>query len=109
EANHDENGIIWPKEISPFQVALINVRAGDELCDKTCEEIYQKLQAQGIEVIFDDTKTSLGQKFSIADLIGIPTQIIVGPKSAVLGKAEIKDRKSGEKKEVEISNIANLF
>ncbi len=105
EANHDENGIVWPREIAPFQVALINVRAGDELCDKTCEEIYQKLSAQGIEVIYDDTKASLGQKFSIADLIGIPTQIIVGPKSAAAGKVEVKDRKSGEKKEVEISSL----
>lgn len=105
EANHDENGIVWPKEIAPFQVALINVRAGDELCDKTCEEIYHKLQAQGIEVIYDDTKASLGQKFSIADLIGIPTQVIVGPKSAAAGKVEIKDRKSGEKKEIGISEL----
>ncbi len=109
EANHDQNGIIWPKEIAPFQVALINVRVGDELCDKTCEEIYSKLQSQGVEVIYDDTKASLGQKFSIADLIGIPTQIIVGPKSAALGKVEIKDRKSGDKKEIAINNIANSF
>ncbi len=107
EANHDKNGIVWPREIAPFQVALINVRAGDELCDKTCEEIYQKLSAQGIEVIYDDTKASLGQKFSIADLIGIPTQIIVGPKSAAAGKVEVKDRKTGEKQEVEISRIIN--
>ncbi len=105
EANHDANGIIWPKEIAPFQVALINVRSGDELCDKTCEEIYSKLENKGIEVIYDDTKASLGQKFSIADLIGIPTQIIVGPKSAAAGMVEVKDRKSGEKKEVAIGDI----
>ncbi len=109
EANHDANGIVWPKEIAPFQVALINVRAGDELCDKVCDEIYSKLQAQGVEVIFDDTKASLGQKLSIADLIGVPTQIIVGPKSAAAGKVEVKDRKSGEKKEVEIAEIFALF
>lgn len=108
EANHDSNGIIWTKELAPFQVALINVRQGDELCDKVCEEIYNNLQQQGVEVIYDDTKASLGQKFSIADLIGIPTQIIVGPKSAALGNVEVKDRKSGEKKEVAISNIVNL-
>ncbi|NBV06911.1 MAG: proline--tRNA ligase [Proteobacteria bacterium] len=108
EANHDANGIIWPKEIAPFQIALINVRFGDELCEKTCEEIYNKLQAQGLEVIYDDTKASLGQKFSIADLIGIPTQIIVGPKSAAQGKVEIKNRKTGEKKEIRIEEIQNL-
>jgi prolyl-tRNA synthetase len=109
EANHDQNGIIWPKELAPFQIALINVRSGDELCDKVCEEIYNKFQEQNIEVIYDDTKTSLGQKFSIADLIGIPTQIIVGPKSAAAGKVEVKDRKSGEKNEIEISEIFNFL
>lgn len=103
EANHDANGIIWPSEIAPFQVALINVRSGDELCDKVCEEIYNSLTERGIEVIYDDTKASLGQKFATADLIGIPTQIIVGPKSAAAGKVEVKDRKTGEKKEVEIN------
>ncbi len=105
EANHDMNGIVWPREIAPFQIALINVRSGDELCDKVCEEIYQKLSAQGVEVIYDDTKASLGQKFATADLIGIPTQIIVGPKSAAAGMVEVKDRKSGEKKEVGIAEI----
>ena len=109
EANHDANGIIWPKEIAPFQIALINVRAGDELCDKVCEEIYNKLQTQGIEVIYDDTKASLGQKFSIADLIGIPTQIVVGPKSAAAGMVEVKDRKTGEKQEVKILELEKLF
>ena len=109
EANHDQNGIIWPKELAPFQVALINVRSGDELCDKVCEEIYNKFQEQNIEVIYDDTKASLGQKFSIADLIGIPTQIIVGPKSAAAGKVEVKDRKSGKKNEIEISEILNFL
>lgn len=105
EANHDAAGIIWPKEIAPFQVALINVKSGDALCDKVCEEIYQKFLARGVEVIYDDTKSSLGQKFATMDLIGIPTQIIVGPKSAALGKVEMKDRKSGEKKEIEINSL----
>jgi len=109
EANHDQNGIIWPKELAPFQIALINVRSGDELCDKVCEEIYNKFQEQNIEVIYDDTKASLGQKLSIADLIGIPTQIIVGPKSAAAGKVEVKDRKSGEKNEIEISEILKFL
>ncbi len=105
EANHDANGIIWPKEIAPFQISLINVRPGDELCDRVCEEIYAKFP----DVIYDDTKTSLGQKFSIADLIGIPIQIIVGPKSAAAGKVELKDRKTGEKREIEISQLAQIF
>lgn len=108
EANHDENGIIWPREIAPFNVVLINIRAGDEACDKACEEIYEKLQARGVEVLYDDTKASLGQKFSIADLIGVPTQIIVGPKSVAAGNVEIKDRKTGERREVAISSLETV-
>lgn len=109
EANHDENGIIWPREISPFDVVLNNIRTGDEACDKACQEIYEKLQARGVEVLYDDTKASLGQKFSIADLIGVPTQIIVGPKSLAAGNIEIKDRKTGERKEVAISSLEQYF
>lgn len=107
EASHDANGIIWPKSVAPFQIALINVKSGDELCDKLCQEIYDRFSAQNIEVIYDDTKAGLGQKFAIMDLIGIPTQIIVGPKSAAAGKVEVKDRKTGEKKEVLIGEIFN--
>jgi prolyl-tRNA synthetase len=105
EANHDEKGIIWPAQISPFDVILINIRVGDEACDKACEELYSKLQSKGVEVLYDDTKNSLGQKFSVADLIGIPTQIIVGPKSLASGKVEIKNRKNGEKTEILLEKI----
>ncbi len=105
EANHDQNGIIWPKNVAPFKVAIINLKAGDETCDKICEEIYQKLSANNIEVLLDDTKNNVGQKLSIMDLIGIPTQIIIGPKLAALGKAEIKDRKNSDKKEILIDKI----
>ena len=105
EANHDENGIIWPAQISPFDVILINIRVGDEACDKACEELYSRLQNKGIEVLYDDTKNSLGQKFSVADLIGVPTQIIVGPKSLASGKVEIKNRKTGEKSEVNFEEV----
>ncbi len=109
EANHDENGIIWPAQISPFDVILINIRVGDEACDKACEELYSRLQNKGIEVLYDDTKNSLGQKFSVADLIGVPTQIIVGPKSLALGKVEIKNRKTGEKSEASLDEVALKF
>ncbi len=105
EANHDENGIIWPAQIAPFDVILINIRVGDEACDKACEELYSRLQNKGVEVLYDDTKNSLGQKFSVADLIGVPTQIIVGPKSLALGKVEIKNRKTGAKSEILLEKI----
>ena len=109
EANHDENGIIWPAQIAPFDVILINIRVGEEACDKACEELYFKLQNKGVEVLYDDTKNSLGQKFSVADLIGVPTQIIVGPKSLALGKVEIKNRKTGEKSEVSLDEVLLKF
>lgn len=107
ESCNDEKGIIWPKEIAPFQVVLINLKTGDEICDKFCEEIYQNLLAQKIEVLYDDTKASVGQKFSVANLIGIPTQIVIGPKNAKERKMEIIDRKTGEKQEV--SNLSDFL
>ncbi len=105
EANHDDKGIIWPEVIAPFSVLLINIRNNNEACNKACEEIYYKLQNQGVEILYDDTANSLGQKFAVADLIGIPKQIIIGPKSLSSGRAEIKDRRTGEKKEINIAEI----
>jgi prolyl-tRNA synthetase len=105
EANHDEKGIIWPSAISPFDVMLINVRVGDINSDKVCGELYQKFQEKGVDVLYDDTKNSLGQKMAIADLIGIPTQIIVGPKSISEGYIEIKDRRSGKIEKIDINKI----
>lgn len=109
EASHDDNGIIWNKELAPFSFYLINVKNGDEICDKFCEEIYQKLQNLNIEILYDDRKVSLGQKFSTADLIGIPTQIIIGPKSAKSKKLEIKSRKNGEKQEMSLDEFNNYL
>jgi prolyl-tRNA synthetase len=109
EANHDAAGIIWPAEIAPFDAILINVRSGDEACDAYCEKIYQQLRAQNIDVLYDDTKASLGQKFSIADLIGVPTQIIVGPKSVAAAQVEIKNRKTGEKQEILFEKLSEIF
>lgn len=100
EANHDDKGIIWPKPLAPFAVILINVKNNDSACIQACEEIYQHLQQQNIEVLFDDTNNSLGQKFAIADLIGIPTQIIIGPKSIANNIIEIKDRKTSQIKQI---------
>src|SRR3989338_6191209 len=94
EANNDEHGIIWPKTISPFQIILINLKAENEDCKKFCDEIYQKLMSNGVEVLYDDTKNSIGQKFSVANLIGVPTQLVVGPKGIEKRMIEIVDRKT---------------
>jgi len=109
EASHDENGIIWPKSVSPFQVILINLKPEDASCSKVCEEIYEKFIAKNIEILYDDTKTSIGQKFSVADLIGVPNQVVIGPKGAVSGKAEVKNRKTGEKKEILFDELVELL
>lgn len=109
EANHDEHGIIWPKNIAPFQCVLVIVRNDDELSSKISSQIYDLASKMGIEILYDDSNSTFGQKLSIADLIGIPTQIIVGPKLASQGMVEIKDRHSGIKKEYPISNLASLF
>lgn len=108
EANHDENGIIWPKQIAPFEAIIINVKSGDKDCDKFCENLYQKFLNNNIDILYDDIKNSLGQKLAIADLIGIPTQIIVGPKSIENKVIEIKDRRSGKKIQISYDSISDL-
>ena len=105
EANHDERGIIWPAQIAPFDVMVINIKTGDEQCDLACAKIYENLQKHHIEVLYDDTKNSMGQKLAVADLIGVPYQIIVGPKTLANNQVEIKNRRNGEKFLVDISKV----
>lgn len=97
EASHDDNGIIWPRAMSPFDFGVINMKVGDEKCDAISEEIYNKLTNAGFDVLLDDSQERAGSKFATMDLIGLPTQIIVGPKNAGENQVEIKDRKTGEK------------
>lgn len=97
EANHDEGGIIWPKSVAPFHVGLINLKPGDELTDATSEDLYAKLEAAGVEVLYDETDTRAGAKFATMDLIGLPFQVVAGPRGLKDGLLEIKDRSTGEK------------
>ncbi|MHA7772995.1 proline--tRNA ligase [Roseibium sp. M-1] len=97
EANHDENGIIWPKSVAPFHVGLVNLKPGDELTDSVSEDLYAKLEAAGIEVLYDDTDTRAGAKFATMDLIGLPYQVVAGPRGLKDGLLEVKDRATGEK------------
>ena len=100
EASHDEAGIIWPESVAPFKVALINLRQGDEGCDGVCEDLYAKFQEAGVEVIYDDREDRAGVKFSDMDLIGVPWQVIVGPKGVKGGFVELKNRKTGDREEL---------
>jgi prolyl-tRNA synthetase len=102
EASHDANGIVWPMPAAPFEVALIILKAGDKDTDRVCADLYAKLNVAGIEVLFDDTMGSVGGKFATMDLIGIPYQLIVGPKDAKAGEAELKDRKTGARETLSI-------
>ncbi|EJF88723.1 proline--tRNA ligase [Bartonella tamiae] len=102
EASHDENGIIWPKAIAPFDFGIINMKPSDDKCDALSEELYQKLSQAGFDPLLDDTKERAGSKFATMDLIGLPIQIIVGPKSAAQNEVEIKDRQTGEKEVLSI-------
>jgi prolyl-tRNA synthetase len=104
EASHDDDGIIWPESVAPFKVGIINLRAGDDACDAACEDAYAKLQAAGVEVLYDDRDERGGAKFANMDLIGLPWQMVIGPRGLKDGKIEIKYRASGEKEELSIDD-----
>ncbi len=102
EANHDAAGIIWPQSVAPFRVGLINLRAGDARCGEAADDLYGKLRGAGIEVLYDDRDELPGAKFAAMDLIGLPEQLVIGPRGIVAGTVEIKDRRSGERHELSV-------
>ena len=97
EASHDAAGCIWPVPVAPFEAGLINLKSGDAATDAVCADLYAKLKAAGIDVLYDDTDERAGGKFATADLIGLPYQLIVGPKGVKAGEVEVKVRKTGER------------
>jgi prolyl-tRNA synthetase len=97
EASHDEAGIIWPESVAPFHVGLINLKAGDAKVDAASEQLYDRLTKAGIAVLYDDLDQRAGAKFATMDLIGLPWQVIVGPKGVERGEIEIKRRATGER------------
>ena len=109
EANHDENGIIWPESVAPFKVGLINLKVTAPDCNKACEEIYAKLREAGVEVLYDDRDERAGAKFAEMDLIGLPWQLVIGPRGLDKGVIELKRRASGEREELSLeSALARL-
>ena len=100
EASHDEAGIIWPDSVAPFAVGLINLRPGDAGCDRASEDLFAKLQGAGIDVLYDDRSESPGAKFATFDLIGLPIQIVVGPRGIKSGTVEVKRRRTGQREEM---------
>ena len=107
ELNHDDRGIVWPKEVSPFLVHIIELKSEVKKVKATAQKIYQDLQKLGVKVIYDDrADKSAGEKFAEADLIGIPYRVIVSEKTVAKNSVEVKER---DKKEAKIIKIKQLI
>lgn len=107
EAHHDEKGCIWPESVAPFGAGILNLRAGDEAADAACEDAYAKLSEAGLDPLYDDTSERPGGKFATADLIGLPYQIVIGPRGLKEGKVELKIRRTGETHELSPEDAIN--
>jgi prolyl-tRNA synthetase len=108
EANHDDAGMIWPESVAPFKVGLITLKAGDAASDAVANDLYAKLESAGVSVLIDDTGDSPGAKFAAMDLIGLPWQIIIGPRGLAKGTVEVKRRATGERQELSPEAAFNL-
>jgi prolyl-tRNA synthetase len=109
EASHDDKGIVWPESVAPFRVGLINMRADDAACAAAADRLYLDLRGAEVETLYDDRDERGGAKFATMDLIGLPWQLIVGPKGLERGVVELKRRATGEREEVSLeSALARL-
>jgi prolyl-tRNA synthetase len=109
EASHDKDGIIWPKEIAPWYYHLINLKNGDDECDKICFNIYNSIEKKDKTVLYDDTMDRAGTKLAKADLIGLPFQIIIGPRGIKDKIFDLKDRKNGDIKKLSYNELINFI
>jgi prolyl-tRNA synthetase len=107
EASHDEAGIIWPESVAPFGVGLINLKVDDGDTSAACQGLYESLLNAGVEVLYDETSERAGAKFATMDLIGLPWQVVVGPRGLKQGVVELKRRASGEREELSIESALN--
>jgi prolyl-tRNA synthetase len=105
EASHDENGIIWPEAVAPFDVAILNLKVGDAATDAASERLYRELGAAGCDILYDDRDERPGGKFATADLIGIPWQVLIGPKGLAEGRVELKCRATGEREHLALEDV----
>ena len=103
EASHDENGIIWPAAVAPFDLGIANLKVGDQSCDDLCQGLYDQLINAGLDPLLDDRDERAGAKFADLELIGLPWIAAVGPRGAKAGLIELKNRKTGEKQELNLS------
>ena len=106
EANHDDNGIIWPVSVAPFEVVITVVRVDDEQTRATAEDLYSQLEDADVDVLLDDRVERPGVKFADSELIGIPYRITVGPRGVAEGVVELTERRGLEKENVELGEVA---
>jgi prolyl-tRNA synthetase len=109
EASHDDRGIIWPESVAPFHIGLVNVKIDDATCTDVCEDLYRKLNGAGVETLYDDRNERTGSKLADMDLIGLPWQVVVGPRSVKNGVVEVKNRRTGETEELTPEAVINRF
>ena len=105
EVYHDDKGILWPISIAPFQIGIINLGKNDEECLQASEKIYNELKENNFDIIYDDRDESVGKKYADMDLIGVPFQIIIGPRDLKRNNCELKDRKNDNKVCIDIKNV----
>ncbi|MAZ15618.1 MAG: proline--tRNA ligase [Ahrensia sp.] len=109
EASHDDNGIIWPESVAPFGAAIVNMKPGDAGCDGVSEQVYAALTNAGVDPLLDDTDDRAGAKFAAMDLIGLPWQVVVGPRGVGNGVVEVKNRRTGERQEMTPEAAVNMI
>ena len=107
EASHDDKGIIWPDSVAPFDVAIVNLKPGDAACDSVCTELYQGCIKAGMDPLVDDRDERPGAKLAAMDLIGIPWQVVVGPRGLDNNVVEVKRRKTGVTEELASASVVN--
>jgi prolyl-tRNA synthetase len=105
EACHDDSGIVWPALVAPWQVGLVNLKAGDAACDAACDDLFGLMRDHRVETVYDDRDERAGAKFADMDLIGLPWQLVVGPRGLKDGKVELKSRASGEKRDMSLDAV----
>ena len=108
EANNDDRGIIWPKQVTPYDIGLINVRRDNQISTNFSEVFYKKFNKK-YEIIYDDRDVRVGDKFNNMDLLGIPLQIVAGEKNLSNSNIEIKERLTGKSELINIDKIENYL
>jgi prolyl-tRNA synthetase len=104
EASHDDNGIVWPEAVAPWKVGIVTMRQDDQASADAAEDAYRRLQQAGVDALYDDRDERGGAKLAAMDLIGLPWQLIIGPRGIAAGTVELKSRRTGEREELSMES-----